>query len=445
MSKNTFDVENIVTLLGGKDNIKSVSSCMTRCRVDVKNVESVNQKELSKITNAISLVIVESQVQIVLGPGKCTRLAESLADYLGVTLSIVQDDDLKESISMRNQTPFKLLLKKISSVFIPILPAIIACGLIMGFNNVALKALPGYSGTPVSGVISSMANAAFSYLPIFVGISAAKVFGGSPFLGGTIAALLQIGSLANITLFGITMSPGRGGIIAVLIAVAFSTYIEKKLRKIIPDSISIFAVPLLTLFIAGFIALLVIQPIGGMISDLLKSAVMLAVNQGSIVSGFLMAAGWLPLVMTGLHQSIIPIHAELIQQFGYTPLLAIFGMVGAGQIGAVLYVLRTTKSARLKKVILSGIPVQIMGIGEPLIYGCTLPLVKPFITACLSAGVGGALAAFFHINSMGMGLSGIPLAMMLDQPLLYIAIWSLVIVISYFLTMAVGYDDFIDE
>lgn len=445
MSKNAYDIKAVIELLGGKENIVAVASCMTRCRVEVRDLEKADQTALSSIKDAIQVQVTGSQIQIIMGPGKSERLARGIADDLGIVCEMVENDSLKDDIAAKNQTPFKLFLKKLASVFVPILPAIIACGLIMGFNNVASRLFPTYSATPVCGILSAMGNAAFTYLPIFVGISAARVFGGSMFIGGTMAALLQISSLANITIFGITLSPGRGGIIGVLLVVAFSCWVEKKIRKVTPDAISIFAVPMLTVLISGFISLLIIQPIGGIISDALTNAVMLAVDKGGMVSGFLLAAGWLPLVTTGLHQGITPLHAELIATLGYTPLLAIFGMVGGGQIGAVLYVYRTTKNERLKKVILSGIPVQLMGVGEPLIYGCTLPLVKPFITACISAGIGGALAAHFEIHSMGMGLSGLPLAMLLDKPFLYIAIWTLVIVISYFLTMLVGYDDRIEE
>lgn len=444
-NKQLNGVEEVIGYLGGKGNIGSVASCMTRCRVEVKNVEKVDQKALAEIKDAIQVQIVDSQVQIILGPGKATKLAQSIADELVIVCELAESSSLKDDIKARNQTPFKMMLKKIASVFVPILPAIIACGLIMGFNNVISRLIPAYAETSLYGIVSAMGSAAFTYLPVFVGVSAARVFGGSMFLGGTMAALLQMSSLANVSIFGITLSPGRGGIIAVLLVVAFSCFVEKKLRAVVPDAISIFAVPMLTVIISGFISLLILQPIGGIISEALRSAVMIAVGKGGAVSGFVMAAGWLPLVMTGLHQSITPLHAELIQSLGYTPLLAIFGMVGCGQIGAVLYVYRTTKNERLKKVILSGIPVQIMGVGEPLIYGCTLPLVKPFITACISAGIGGALAAHFQIHSMGMGLSGIPLVMMLDKPILYIGIWCLVIVISYFLTMIVGYDDRIEE
>jgi PTS system sucrose-specific IIC component len=446
MSKSNKELAlQLTKLLGAKENVLRVTSCMTRCRVDVSDVDKVEVDEIKKIEEVQGIVIESNQVQVVLGPGKCTKVAREVAEVLNISCDMMDSSQLKNGIKSKNATPFKLFLKKISSIFIPILPAIIACGLIMGINNVIIKLYPSFGATPIGGILSAMGSSAFTYLPILVGVCAATVFGGSMMIGGTMAALLQMSSLAKITLFGITLSPGRGGIIAVLLVVAFSSFVEKKVRNVVPDSISIFATPLLTVLISGFVSLILLQPIGGIISDSLTNGVKLALNRGGIIAGFIMAVGWLPLVMTGLHQSITPLHAELIQTIGNTPLLPVFAMVGPGQIGAVLYVYTKTKNKRLKKVILSGIPVQLMGIGEPLIYGVTLPLMKPFIAACLSAGVGGAFCVALGLNSIGMGLSGLPLAMMLNKPLIYIGIMIIVAITSFFLTKIIGFEDIIEE
>lgn len=446
MSKdNNTIATKIANLIGGKENVLGITSCMTRCRMEVKDLSKADIDSIKKVEGVQDVRVASNQVQVILGPGKATKVAHEIADILGIAYDMMDASDLKSDIKAKNQTPFKMFLKKISSIFIPILPAIIACGLTMGINNIIVKLYPTFGKTPVGGIISAIASSAFTYLPIFVGISAARVFGGSMMIGGTMAALLQMSSLANVTLFGVTLSPGRGGIIAVLLVVAFSSFVEKKVRNIVPDFINIFATPLLTVFISGFISLLLIQPIGGIISDALTNGVQFALERGGIVAGYIMGVGWLPLVMTGLHQSITPLHAELIETIGNTPLLPIFAMVGPGQIGAVLYVYMKTKNQRLKKVILSGIPVQIMGIGEPLIYGVTLPLLKPFIAACLSAGVGGSICVALGLNSTGMGISGLPLAMMLNKPLIYIGIMIIVMIISFFLTKLMGFEDLVDE
>ena len=158
-----------------------------------------------------------------------------------------------------------------------------------------------------------------------------------------------------------------------------------------------------------------------------------------------MSAVWLPLVATGLHHGVTPIKAELQNTIGNVPIQVMCAFVGPGQVGAVLAVYLKTRNTRLKKVILSGIPVQLLGIGEPLIYGVTLPLVKPFICACLCAGVGGGIAAMLGLTSFGYGLSGLLLTLSLNKPLLYLGIYLLVIVLSFVVTYFVGFDDIISE
>lgn len=436
--------QTIITLVGGKQNIISIASCMTRFRVDVADTSMVNVVEIKKLDPTQGCVISDNQVQTILGPGKAAKVCEEASTILGKEFTLLDGEALKKELKQKNQTPFKTVLKKISSVFIPILPAIIACGLVMGLNNIFMKVSPDYAATSFGLLVGAMGNAAYAVLPIFVGISTAKTFGGSPYLGGTLASLMTLPALAQITLFERTLVPGRGGIIAVLFVVIFSCWIEKKLHKVVPDAFDIFITPLLTIIIAGFAAILVLQPFGGMISDMLTNGVKFSLDKGGAATGSLLGIMWLPSVMTGLHHSITPLHAELLESIGNTPLLPIFAMVGPGQIGAVLYVYSKTKSANLKRVILSGIPVQIMGIGEPLIYGVTLPLLKPFIAACLSAGIGGALCVMLHLHSVGMGVSGLPLAMMLNEPFIYIGIMILVGICSFIITKILGFEDVVD-
>jgi len=433
--------EVIVKYVGGKENIASIATCMTRIRVDVKDF---SKAEIDKLKNIDSVNGVQSSgkyIQIILGPGKVNKVLKEILSLTGLQEADYDAESLKNEYKEKNATPFKLLLKKIASIFIPILPAIIACGLVMGINNIVMKISPDYAASAIGQIMAAIGNAAFSVLPIFVGVTTSKVFGGSLFLGGTLASLMTLPALSNIVLFGNSLTPGRGGIIAVLLVVIFASWLEKKLHEIVPDIFDTFLTPLLTILIAGLIALFVLQPIGGWLSDVITQGVKLALDRGGMLAGAVFSISWLPLVMTGLHHSIIPLHAELIETVGYTPLLPIFAMVGPGQIGAVIYVYTKTKSERLKKVILSGIPVQIMGIGEPLIYGVTLPLLRPFIAACLSAGVGGALSVKLSLHSVGMGLSGFPLTLMLNKPVIYIGIMLLVSVISFFLAKLLGFDD----
>lgn len=168
-------------------------------------------------------------------------------------------------------------------------------------------------------------------------------------------------------------------------------------------------------------------------------------EKGGFLFGFLVSATWLPLVATGLHHGVTPIKAELMETLGHVPIQVMCAFVGAGQVGAVLAVYLKTKNVRLKKVVLSGIPIQLLGIGEPLIYGVTLPLMKPFICACLGAGIGGGLAAVFGVTSFGYALSGLLCTITASKPLIYLGIYLIVVIVSFVLTWFVGFDDTIQD
>ena len=403
--------EQLLKNLGDKENIISLAYCMTRLRVSVNDTSLVEKEAIKKIDGVLGFVEQDNQMQIVLGPGKVTKVANELEKITGIKVGELDEASIRrEEIKAKNATPFKLMLKKISSIFIPLIPAFIACGLVSGLNNIIVKANPDFAATTVVCILGVICCSVTHVLNLFVGVNAAREFGGSPMLGGVIAAIITGPSLANVQLAGKALVPGRGGIIAVLLVVAFSSWLEKKVRKIVPEILDLFLTPLITVLIAGFAAIFVLQPIGGVISDSIGTAVKVAIHGGGAVTGFILAGSFLPLVMTGLHQGLTPIHAELLSATGENLLLPILAMAGAGQIGAALAVYVKTKNRRLRKTIMSGLPIGMLGIGEPLIYGVTLPLGKPFIGACIGGAFGGAFNAMMKVASISMGLSGIPLA-----------------------------------
>lgn len=406
--------EGIVEKVGGKDNISSVAYCMTRLRLTLRDNSKVSKDELKKVEGVISLVEQGDQLQVVLGPGRVTKVAEETGKITGIKIGEVDEAEvLRNEIKQKNATPFKLLLKKISNIFIPLIPAFIACGLVMGINNLIVKFNPVFAKTPIGGIFGVIGGAVFFGLNLFVGVNAAKEFGGSPMLGGTMASIISGPAIAAVTFGGKALVPGRGGVIAVLLVVAFSSWLERKIRKIIPEVLDLFLTPLLTVLIAGFAAVLVLQPLGGAISDAIGNAVKVSIKSGGAFTGFILGGTFLPLVMTGLHQGLTPIHADLLKTTGENLLLPILAMAGAGQVGAAFAVYFKTKNKRLKKTVLSGLPVGILGVGEPLIYGVTLPLGKPFIGACIGGAFGAAFNAAMKVASLSMGLSGLPLALLI--------------------------------
>lgn len=290
-------------------------------------------------------------------------------------------------------------------------------------------------------MLAIMGNAIFYGMNLFVGFNAAKEFGGSPILGGILAAVITHPALKDIMLGSEQLQPGRGGIIAVLLVTAFGAWLELRLRKIIPTMLDLLLTPLLTILIAGFAALFILQPIGGMIATAIGDGVTIAIHEGGAMTGFILGGLWLPIVMLGIHQAMTPIHVQLIQEYGVTLLLPILAMAGCGQIGACLAVYFKTKNQFLKKTILSALPVGIMGIGEPLIYGVTLPLGRPFITACIGGAFGGAVQAAFSIGSSAIGISGLPLTTVTSQPLIYLLGILTSYIAGFALTWLAGFDE----
>jgi sucrose PTS system EIIBCA or EIIBC component len=449
MRKEERLAQEITAQLGGTQNIAELASCMTRLRVKPVDENKVNLKGLKEIDGVLG-VVEEETLQIILGPGIVTKVADEVSSLTGKQVIEVDEDNpfdgladkTKAELKQKNATPFKLFLRKISSIFIPLIPAIVASGLIAGITNVIIRSGADEKSTIIQ-VLSLIGWGLFGYLGVFVGINTAKEFGGSAALGGAAGILIINPGLANIQLFGEALVPGRGGLIGVMLAAAFIAFLEKRIRKHVPSSIDIIVTPTLALLTTGIATLFVLQPVGGLISDLITKGLLNLIDMGGLFSGLILAGTFLPLVVTGLHQGLTPVHLELINTIGDDPLLPILAMGGAGQVGAAFAIYFKTKNQRLKKVIKGGLPVGILGIGEPLIFGVTLPLGRPFLTACLGAAVGGAFQAFFKVATIAIGVSGIPLAFLVNtnQILLYLLGLVIAYVFGFIFTWTFGFKD----
>jgi len=232
-----------------------------------------------------------------------------------------------------------------------------------------------------------------------------------------------------------------------LFAGMFFAYIEKHVKKFMPDILTTFFTPLLTVLIGGFVAVLVIQPFGAIASQGIFDALDFAFNRMGIIGGYILSAGFLPLVSVGLHHALTPIHVMLNNPEGPTQginfLLPILMMGGGGQVGAGLALYLRTRSAKLKQMTRDALPIGILGIGEPLMYAVTLPLGKPFITACLGAGIGGILASLFALGTITLGVSGL-FGLLIVQPgtqLLFVIAMLGAYIGGFVLTYFFGYDE----
>ncbi|WP_078412644.1 PTS transporter subunit EIIC [Priestia abyssalis] len=443
--ENHILAKKILEQLGGAQNIAAYTHCMTRLRVTPKDGNMVNKQAIKKIDGVLGLV-EEETLQIILGPGKVNKVSEEFDQLLQASGDVNLEElaaQKKSELKAKNATPFKLFLRQIASIFIPLIPALVASGLITGITKAVVQAgwLPAES--QLATILTVIGGGLFAYLGILVGINAAKEFGGSPALGGLAGILIINPAVAGISLFGEELLPGRGGLIGVLFAAIFIAMVEKRVRRFVPQSLDIIITPTIALLITGVVTYLVFMPIGGFISDGITKGLLSILDLGGVVAGFVLGAAFLPLVVTGLHQGLTPVHLELINSIGDDPLLPILAMGGAGQVGAAFAIYMKTKKARLKRAIGGALPSGLLGIGEPLIFGVTLPLGRPFLTACLGAGIGGAFQAYFKIATVAVGVSGLPLTFLVhtQQILLYLAGLLIAYIAGFIFTYLFGFKD----
>ena len=434
--------------LGGADNILQATNCMTRLRVRLAKKDEALVAAVKGVKGVIGVRDAGDEFQVVLGPGRAQAVADEVRAILGADgkaapqkPAVGDGKALQAEIRAKNATPVKLLLRRVASIFLPLIPGFIACGLITGCLGVYLKLAPGMADAPVVKLLMVFGNAVFWGMNLFVGWSAAQVFGGSPVLGGVLAAILSHPALSNVAFSDAPLVPGRGGVISVVLAAAFGAWLEKRLHRVVPEIFDLFLTPLLAVLIAGAAAIFVLQPVGGVVSEWIGRTATAAIASGGAATGFVLGGLWLPMVMLGIHQAMTPIHVDLIARYGVTILLPILAMAGAGQVGASMAVYMKTKNRRLKTIVASALPIGMMGVGEPLIYGVTFPLGKPFIGACVGGAAGGAVQAHFAVGAATLGISGLPLAGATNHILIYLLGVAVSYAVGFAATWILGFDD----
>lgn len=431
--KVTRIARQIYEEIGGAENVQSLVHCMTRVRLSMVDEEKVNIDDLKAIDGVMGVVKGET-LQVIVGPGTVNKVAQKMVDMVGVKLGepfptaaggSLEDRtaQMKKEAKEKYNKPSKIkeVLNSISRIFTPLIPAFVGAGLIGGIasimaNLITAGTIDGATFTQIVAVLGVIQKGIFAYLVIYVGINAATEFGATPSLGGVIGAVTMLTGITpeapiNNIFTGQPLSAQQGGIIGVIFAVWLLSLVEKNLRKVIPDSIDIIVTPTLSLLAIGLLTIFLIMPIAGTISTSLVGAINAVLNVGGGFAGFLLGALFLPMVMFGLHQILTPIHIEMIDKTGSTTLLPILAMAGAGQVGASLALwVRLRKNKEFAEIVKGALPVGFLGIGEPLIYGVTLPMGRPFITACIGGGIGGAvIGSLGHVGAIAIGPSGIAL------------------------------------
>ncbi|MCX4915463.1 MULTISPECIES: PTS transporter subunit EIIC [unclassified Streptomyces] len=401
----------ILPLVGGPANVLTVAHCMTRLRLGLRDRDLVDEDALRALPAVLGVVADDDSYQIVLGPGTVARVTPEFEALLTPTAErlALRGAELKADRTRRNATPLKLLLRRVADIFVPLIPALIGCGVIAGLNGllVNLGVLTG-----ITPALAAIAGGFMALIAVFVGYNTAKEFGGTPILGGAVAAVVVYAGVAKVTVFGMTLAPGQGGVLGALAAALLGTYVEKWCRRWVPTALDVLVTPTLTVLLTGLVTLYALMYAAGELSSAIGTAANWLLSTTGAFAGLVLGALFLPLVMLGLHQALIPIHTTLIEQQGYTVLLPVLAMAGAGQVGAALAVyVRLRHDTSLRTTIRSALPAGLLGVGEPLIYGVSLPLGRPFLTACAGGAAGGAFIGFFsmlgdRVGSTAIGPSG---------------------------------------
>ncbi|MFD4414902.1 PTS transporter subunit EIIC [Streptomyces sp. NPDC058476] len=399
----------ILPLVGGPANVTSAAHCMTRLRLDLRDRSLVQEEALRALPAVLGVVADDDTYQIVLGPGTVARVTPEFEALLAGASTAEQlaarGAELKAARRQRNTTPVKLLLRRIANIFVPLIPALIGCGVIAGLNGLLVNL--GWLGT-ITPALAAVAAGFMALIAVFVGHNTAKEFGGTPVLGGAVAAVIVYAGVAKVTVFGMTLAPGQGGVLGALAAAVLGTYVEKWCRGWVPEALDVLVTPALTVLITGLVTLYALMYAAGELSTAIGTAANWLLAHTGVFAGLILGGLFLPLVMLGLHQALIPIHTTLIEQQGYTVLLPILAMAGAGQVGAAAAVyVRLRHDTSIRTTIKSALPAGLLGVGEPLIYGVSLPLGRPFVTACAGGAAGGAFVGFFSMLGDKVGSSAI--------------------------------------
>lgn len=445
----------ILALVGGKGNVAAAASCMTRLRLTLKDPAKADIAAL-KATDGVLGVVEDATLQVVLGPGKARKVCDLFVAEAGIAAGSDNASWQENKAAVKagqKDNALKRGLRTIANIFIPMIPAIIAAGLFNGIASLIgqafaadIKAQTGF-WFMLQTLLSLFGAAFLSYFAIYTGINAAKQFGATPAMGGMIGAMSLGAQVVTIsTALGLynadtplksILTTGKGGIIGVIAGVWILAKIEQFVRKHVPDVLDLIVTPLVSLFVTGLLYVMVIMPLAGFISDGLVFVLSLLINSSNpivaVISGYVMSAVFLPMVLLGPHHGLIPIYAVQLEQMGGVSLFPCLAMAGAGQVGAALAILikaKKVKNLRMEKTIIGALPAGLLGVGEPLIYGVTLPMGKPFITAGLGAGFGGAFVMLMGVQAIAWGPSGLVAIPLMKTPMMML--W-------YFIGLVIAY------
>ena len=431
--------QDILDYVGGSKNIASAAHCATRLRLVIADNKKVSKEALENVDGVKGVFEASGQLQIILGTGTVNKVFAEFIDIAGITAS--SKVEAKEAAAEK-QNWFMRAIKLLGDIFVPIIPAIVASGFLMGImNSLDFMNSNGFlhinTHSSIYVFANLFSNIAYTFLQILIAFSAAKAFGANQYLGAVIGMIMIHPSLQNaytvategvqqtqsvfFGLFKIDMVGYQGHVIPVIIAVWILAVIEKKLHKIVPEVLDLFVTPLVSVFVTGYLTLSIVGPIFVWAENAILGAIQwmltLPLGIGSLIMGGLYA----PTVVTGIHQMYTAIDIGQLAKYGVTYWLPLASAANVAQGAAALAVGIKSKDKKIKSLALPSSLSAFMGITEPAIFGVNLRFFKPFIAGCIGGGCGALYASLVHLGAKGTGVTGIfGILLCLNQPLQYL-------------------------
>ncbi|MBP3234601.1 MAG: PTS glucose transporter subunit IIA [Eubacterium sp.] len=458
--------EEIVANIGGRDNVAQAAHCATRLRLVIKDNGKLNKSALENVDGVKGMFENNGQLQLIIGTGTVNKVYDEFLAVTGMTAAT--KDDVKAAAAAQ-QPAWKRALKSVGDVFVPILPAIVASGLMMGVVEALGKAIPSFAETDWYAFLDMVANTAFAFLPVIVAVSAARVFGANVFLAAVLGLMMVHTSLLNgwnvgnpdainsffgidtgviptWNLFGnihigdyvlgsISRHGYQGHVIPVMIAIWIMSKIEKWLHKIVPEMIDLFVVPITTVFLTALATFVVIGPIFATLENyVLKGAEWLVqFPPGAMIMGAIYPAT----VVMGLHHMYNVIEAGMLSSTGLNTWMPIASAANFAQFGACLAVGIKCRQAKLKTVAIPSSMSAALGITEPAIFGVNFRFMKPFICGMIGGACGAIFGAITKIGATAYGVTGIPGYLTINNYGLYTILLLLSGGVAFALTMVI--------
>ena len=416
--------QEIFQQVGGRENLVSAAHCATRLRLVIADNNKLNMKALENIDGVKGVFSNAGQLQLILGTGTVNKVYDEFLAVSGMTAAT--KEEVKAAAAARQPLP-KRMVKALGDVFVPILPAIVVSGLIMGLLEGLCKAFPALADSGTYTIFHLFSNAAFVFLPILVAVSAARVFGGNIFLGAVIGMIMIHSDLVNawsvadyvangtpipsadvwFGLYNINLTGYQGHVIPVIIAVWIMCQIEKRLHKIVPEMLDLFITPLVTVCVTGYLTLTIFGPVFSTVENWVLTGVQMLITIPFGIGAALMGAIYPLTVVCGVHHMYNVIEAGMLSSTGLNTWMPIASAANFAQGAACLAVALKTRDRKTKALALPSAMSAALGITEPAIFGVNLRLVKPLVAGMIGGAAGSVVGSMFHIGATAYGVTGL--------------------------------------